>query len=175
MDDRAGTERCASRPIQAATCPPYSSHKAAPPATFPQFPRELHHQRAPQHYDSHGMYPQIWFSSQTPSLGVFSPTWTRRFPCRCIQVRITAGRWHSWEWTTVSQSWDNVLLSRSAALKYFMHSSPHQEASSLQNNVSHATKTGLPRAARALCQLLLPGGRGCLLVWYSIQADPSDN
>lgn len=31
------------------------------------------------------------------------------------------------------------------------------------------------RAARALCQLLLSGGRSCLLVWYSIQADPSDN
>ena len=31
------------------------------------------------------------------------------------------------------------------------------------------------RAAHALCQPLLSGRRGCLLVWYSIQADPSDN
>lgn len=75
------------------------------------------------------------------SLGVFSTTWTRHFPCRCIQVRITAGWWHSWEWTTVSHN--NVLLSHSAVLKYFMHSSPHQEASSLQN-VGHTTETRLP-------------------------------
>lgn len=52
----------------------------------------------------------------------------------------------------ISHSQDNVLLSHSAVLKYFMHSSLHKEASNLLNNVGHATSTGLPMcSATASC------------------------
>lgn len=65
------TQRCASRPIQAATCPPHTCRKpheptVHPPVTFPQFPRNQHHKIAPHCRDSHRTHPPISFSSPTP-------------------------------------------------------------------------------------------------------------
>lgn len=72
---------------------------------------------------------------------------------KAISLQMHPGQHHSREWAMVSQSRDKELLSRSAVLKYFMHSSPRQEASSLQNNTGHGSETGLPMH----CQPLLLG------------------
>lgn len=69
---------------------------------------------------------------------------------KAISLQMHAGQDHSREWAMVSQSRDNELLSHSAVLKYFMHSSPHQEASGLQNNMGHGSETGLPMHCQPL-------------------------
>lgn len=172
MDDGAHTKHCAPRPIQAATCPPCSSHRAAqansPPVTFLQFPRQFHHETAPHRYDSCGTYPRIWFFKPNCSLGVFSMTWTRCFPCRCVQVRITACWWHSWEWTSFPVLGQCATVSLSSP-QILTHPFSHQEASSSQNNVGHTIKTGLPTCSASLSCL---GEEAAYWFGDSIQADP---
>lgn len=88
---------------------------------------------------------------------------------KALSLQMHLGQRHSWEQTTALQAQNKVLLSHPAVLKYFTHSSPHQD-SSLQDNPGHVTQNHPDHATEvglAICSANpnCPGEEASLLVW----------